>query len=71
MAKVTITIEDIPGRDGMVKTVSDPNVQELMRRISSGDVPSHADTVAASALMYLRNKGKVLIRPRPSIIKPD
>jgi len=71
MAKVTITIEDLPNREGMVKVLSTPDVKELMKRISSGDVPSHADTVAASALMYLRNKGKVLIRPRPSIIRPD
>jgi len=72
MAKITITIEDKAG--GLVPVISDPTFQELMRRITSGDVPSAADRVAVVALRYLHKVSKAShkfdLSPQ-SLIKPN
>ena len=73
MAKIVITIEDDPNREGYVKVTPNPSFDELTKRIVSGDAPSTADVVASTALLFLRNKGKSsLIKPiAPPLLRPN
>lgn len=56
MAKVTITIEDLP--TGGVKVVSDPNFETIMKLHISGHALTAAHGYALAALNEIRAKGK-------------
>lgn len=73
MAKVTIVIEDDPNRKGIVKITPKPSFAELMKKINSGDELNTSEVVAASALMYMRKKGKTDsgLKYDPKLILPS
>lgn len=56
MAKVVITIEDMP--DGKVKVVSDPNFETMMVMHDSGHPLTAANGYAFTALNAIRNEAK-------------
>lgn len=58
MAKITITITDLP--EGGVSTVADPNFETIMKMAVSGENLTSAHAYAISALRHILGKSKEL-----------
>ena len=69
MAKVTITLEDLPG--GKVEVVSTPSIDQIMSRGKSGHVISMAEDYALNVLNEVmglaKKRGKKFERNIPII----
>lgn len=73
MAKVTITIEDLPGPGNKVKIVAEPNFETMMKMDISGNILTSAHGYAVLALNSIRSAAKRMgpqVLEIPRVLKP-